>query len=667
MNKKQTSLKLSAVALAVLLASCGGGDGYFNKQGEGSGSGSGSGQSDNGIEQPKLTTLNITNIVLYDQANNPTNILTSLGLLASVKVTDQNGQPISGVLVNFSGEEVIFGTSNGSVISNSDGIASISIKPSNEANTGSYKISATAEINTATAQTAPTYFTVAPIQTKFEAFKASSNVIDAGGTTNISLVTKDPSTNTIQNNIKVDLKATCGTFDSDSILSANQGNVLATYKAIDVGGKLCTGPVTVFASTNNNATSASLNLTVNPAKANSLVYTSGVVKLGAINSGSTGSGQVEFTVYSDKVPAADQDVVVELVNSPSDLSFVNLNNRNLVTLKTNSLGKLLVNIYPGSIPGPVEIKATLASDSSIYALSKDVSVATGRVTQNGLSLSVTKNALQWDVDGDQAQIVARLRDRVGNKVPDGTIVSFVTEGGSITPNCSTVNGECMVTLQTQNPRPLDNRVTVLAFVEGDKSYIDKNSDNRYTAGIDELTSNIGDFFRDDNENTIFEAALGEFLYKRGAIGVTCASSSFIQPNISGTCDTGLEAVIRQQLVFAFSNDVPTITDEKIVGKSNLTFKLFGNSAQSVPMPSGTTVELQTEDNTDANNKSCTAQLWSGSTPVASVFNLLTPSSFNTSSQVFYNYRLKECDSGDSLILNVKAPSGQITKKEYIIQ
>ncbi len=148
-------------------------------------------------------------------------------------------------------------------------------------------------------------------------------------------------------------------------------------------------------------------------------------------------------------------------------------NKKEKTIKSNDEGKIVVDIFPGSIPGPVELKATLASDTSVTALTKGVSVATGRVTQDGLSLSVTKNALQWDIDGDKATIVARLRDRVGNKVPDGTVVSFVTEGGSITPNCSTIDGECSVVLQTQNPRPADNRVTVLAYVEGDKSYIER--------------------------------------------------------------------------------------------------------------------------------------------------------------------------------------------------
>ena len=654
------SLKLSAVALAVLLASCGGGGGYY-------GDSSSNNSSSNGIQQPQLSALNITNVELFDTNNIKTNIVTSAGAMAAIKVTDENGKPISGALVTFTSDNLIFGTVNGAVISNADGMANISVKPKDETLTGSYKISASAEFNGKTAQTSDTYFSIAPIQTIFEELKASSSIIDAGSATNISLITKDPDTNTVQNNVKVDFSATCGTFDSASVLSANQGNVITTYNAIDAGGKLCSGPVTVYAKTNNGATSGSLNLTINPAKANSLVYSSGEVKLGALNSGSATSGQIEFTVYSDKVPAPDQDVRVEIINAPSDLSFVNLNNRSSAILKTNSSGKLVVNIYPGSIPGPVEIKATLLSDTSIYALTKDVSVATGRVTQNGLSLSVDKNALQWDVDGDKATIVARLRDRVGNKVPDGTVVSFISEGGSITPNCATSNGECSVVLQTQNPRPIDNRVTVLAFVEGDKAYIDKDSDNRYTAGIDELTSNIGDFFRDDNENNIFEAALGEFLYKRGAIGNTCAPSTLVQPNIAGTCDTGLEAVIRQQLIFAFSLDTPTVSNESIIDKSSFSFKLFGNSAQSVPMPSGTTVSVVAEDNTKDNSKSCNATLWSGNSTVASVFNMLSPTSFINSPQVNYNYRLKDCDTNDSLILTVTAPNDQINKKEYIIK
>lgn len=82
------------------------------------------------------------------------------------------------------------------------------------------------------------------------------------------------------------------------------------------------------------------------------------------------------------------------------------------------------------------------------------------------------------------------------------------------------------------------------------------------------------------------------------------------------------------------------------------------------MPTGTTVDVVAEDNTDKNELSCTAELWSGNPTVASVFNLLTPSTFVNSSQVNYSYRLKGCGTGDSLILSVTAPNGKITKDEF---
>ena len=94
--------------------------------------------------------------------------------------------------------------------------------------------------------------------------------------------------------------------------------------------------------------------------------------------------------------------------------------------------------------------------------------------------------------------------------------------------------------------------------------------------------------------------------------------------------------------------------------------MYGNSEKTVSMPSGTTIAVSTEDNTKDNEKSCSAELWSGNATVPAQFNLLTPSTFASSTQVNYSYRLKECDSGDSLILTVTAPTGQITKQEYTI-
>lgn len=665
MDTKKVTGKLSAIAISILLASCGGGGGYYD--------GNNSGSNNNGNNGGTvIAAVNITNITLYDVNNTVTTSITASGVTAKVKVTDKAGKGISGAIVTFSGSGVVFGTTNGAVLTNADGEASISVKPESLNTNGAYQISATAEYNGTSATSQPHSFTLQASNIVLAEMSAATANLESGASTNITLKTQDSNTKVNQNNVTVNFSTTCGTFEPATVVSSNQGDVITSYKAIDADGKLCDGKRTIIASTSNNV-SSSVDVNIAAAEANSLVYTtSNAVNLGIKNSGSAASGQIEFTLYANNTPVANKDVNIELVRAPEDLSFISLGNRTIKMIKSDPNGKVVVTLYPGDKPGPVEIKATLASNSSVSALSKNVSVSTGRVSQDGFSLSVSKNALQNKVDGDSATINVMLRDRTGNPVPNGTVVSFVSEGGVVTPNCSTANGRCSVTLSVQDPRPLDNRVTVLAYVEGDKQYIDKNGNNLYDEGepfaklvndstgkLVEENTNIGDFFRDDNENNLYDANFGEYLYKRSYGNSLCGLSTINQPNIAGTCNNGLSAILRQQLLFAFSENTATFTNVD-VSNSLLSFNLYGNSMQSVPMPTGSTVSVTAEDNTKDNNLSCSAELLQGSTPVASVFDLMTPTTFKNSSQTHYGYRLKECALGDTFKVSVAAPDGKIS-------
>jgi hypothetical protein len=630
----------------------GGSEGYFNKQG------SSSGNASNPSTGEEVKSVNISTIQLIDSNGNITQVITSEGVTAKVKVTDQSGHGISGALVTFKATGgVIFGTSNSAVLTNSDGEATISVIPENNNTNGAYKISANADYDGKTVAAKEIPFSLQSLNITLDNLSAANTMLESGGSTNITLKTKNQS-GVNQNNVTVNFSASCGTFEPATVISSNQGDVTTAYRAIDAAGKLCEGKQTITAM-GSNISAKTIEVDIAAIEANSLVYTSDAVNLGIKSSGSASSGQIEFTLYANGIPAANKDVSIELLRAPIDLSFVVLGNRAVKTIKSDPAGKVLVTLYPGNIPGPVEIKATLASNPNVSALSKNVAISTGRVTQDGLSLSVSKNSLQNVIDGDSAIVTARMADRNGNKVPDGTVISFVAEGGSITPNCSSKDGQCSVTLITQNPRPLDNRVTVLAYVEGDKSFRDQDGDNIYTVGIDTLLSNIGDFFRDDNEDNLYSANLGEYLYKRGASGATCAPSEIRQPNIVGTCDNKLDAVIRQQLLFAFAENTPTFTNVNASG-SLLSFNMYGNSAQSVPMPTGTTISVTPEDNTKDNNLSCTAELATGSSPVANVFNLLTPTTFKNSNQSYYGYRLKECAVGDTLKVSVSSPDSKVS-------
>ncbi|MCH7337570.1 Ig-like domain-containing protein [Acinetobacter sp. NIPH 2699] len=657
MNKKQLTLRLSAITISILLASCGGGGskGYYNND---SGSNPGNGNGGGSVETP-LSEVNISVLQLLNTNGDPTQVITVNGAIAKVRVTNAKGEGISGALVTFSGDGITFGTSNASVLTNADGEASIAVQPTDANATGAYQISAIANYQDGIASTAPYNFQLQAANIDLVGMVLTTSSLESGASTNVTLKTQDKDTSVNQNNVTVNFTASCGTFEPATVVSSNQGDVTTSYTAIGTNGRLCEDAHTITATIGNTGVTRTLPVTIAAVKPNSIVYTSGdVTLLGIESSGSASSGQIEFTLYANGVVAADKEVNIELIDAPEDLSFVSLGNRDKKTVKSNSSGKVFVNLYPGNKPGPVEIRATLASDTNITALSKGVAVATGRVTQSGLSLSVSKNSLQNRIDGDEATITARMVDRNGNPVPNGTVISFVTEGGSITPNCASSNGSCSVTLTTQDPRPLDNRVTVLAYVEGDKSYIDKNGNNVYDEGIDELVSNIGDFFLDKNENNTYDANDGEYIYRRNAGTAACAASTFKQPNIAGTCNTKLGATLREQLVFAFAENTPTFTNEKASGNL-LSFNMYGNSQLSVPMPSGTTISVTAEDNTE-NSKSCSAELMTGSSPVASVFNFLTSSTFRGNSQTYYGYRLKDCFVGDEFKISVSAPDGKVS-------
>ena len=660
MISKQLGIKLSALTLALMLAGCGGGgsDGYYNNDGSSSGN-----ITTNPSTGEEVKSVNISTIQLIDRNGNLTQAIAAEGVSAQVKVTDQSGKGISGALVTFTVTGgVVLGSSNGAVLTNTSGEASISVKPENLNTNGAYQISAVADFDGTEASTPALNFSLQATNIILVDLTAASTQLESGGSTNITLKTQDANTKVNQNNVNVEFTAPCGKFEPATVVSSNQGNVTTTYKAIGTDGKLCTGTQKISA-TGLNIPEVGIDVSIKALEANSLVYTSNKVNLGIRKSGSASSGQIEFTLYANGVPIADQDVLIEKVQAPEDLSFVSFGNQNNKTIKSDSNGKVIVNLYPGDKPGPVEIRATLVSDKNVSAVSKNVSVSIGRVTQDGLSLSVSKNSLQNVIDGDTATITARMVDRTRNPVPDGTVISFVSEGGKVEPNCSTVQGVCSVTLTTQEPRPLDNRVTVLAYVEGDKSFTDLDGDNLYTKGVDRLLSNIGSFFRDDNEDNQYnkDYGIGEFLYNRAVLGnkATCAPSTIRQPNIADTCDDNLDTVIRQQLLFAFAENTPTFTNVKASG-SLLSFNMYGNSAQSVPMPTGTTISVTPEDNTKANNLSCTAELATGSSPVANVFDLLTPSTFKNSNQSYYGYRLKECAVGDTLKVSVSSPDSKVS-------
>lgn len=164
-------------------------------------------------------------------------------------------------------------------------------------------------------------------------------------------------------------------------------------------------------------------------------------------------------------------------------------------------GSVTALLQAGTTATPVRVTATLAANPAISTVSSQLVVSTAIPHQNGFSIAATKlNIEAWRVDGVTTTITARLSDRYGNLVPDGTAVSFRTEGGvsSVTPSCVTTGGACNVTLTSSGTRPIDGRLTLLATAIGEESFTDLNGNGVYDLG--EPYGDLPEAFVDGNEN-----------------------------------------------------------------------------------------------------------------------------------------------------------------------
>ena len=672
------SFQLSALTTALALAGCGGGGGNDTLPPPANGGGT----TDSTGSTP-TSAINISAISL--EGVNSASFIPSTGAAAKVKVTDAAGKGISGAIVAFSASGgVSFSTTNSSVLTDTEGNASIFVKPIDINDNGTYTLTATSTYNSITTTSKPYAFSLQKTKLKITQLTTevpTNTTLEVGGSTNVSLVVTDEN-GVLQPNTTVNFTNNCGTFTEDSVMTNSEGVATTTYSAIKADGSLCTDTSVIVTASTTTGVSANTSINLTPIVGNSIAYTTtGAVNLGASNSGSSTSGQIEFTVYSNGKPAANQDVIITKTYAPLDFSFVKLGNQSAQTVKSDSNGKVNVTLYPGALPGPVELKATLATNSTITALSKDVAVATGRATQNGMSVSLTKNTLAIGVDGDTTEVTVRLVDRVGNAVPNGTVVSFVSEGGKITPNCSTVDGVCSATFTTQNPRS-DGRLSVVAYVEGDKSYIDSNGNNKFDIG-EPLSRNIGSFYRDDNENGAHD--LGEYVYIRPIKGsaLACGTSSFGQPNlvtqilsvnplstVTHQCDNQLEAVLRYQFVLGLADNVPTYVEDVRVlqaGSSIYSFRMYGNGEKTVSMPAGTSISVTAKDNTSGTNSAtCTAEFTNGNLTVPSIVNLSNGTVAN--SDVSYTLNYKDCEAGDEIRITTVTPApsaNTVTKIIYV--
>lgn len=339
-----------------------------------------------------------------------------------------------------------------------------------------------------------------------------------------------------------------------------------------------------------------------------------------------------------------------------------------VSLITDSSGKVSLPVFSGTVPTNVLVNAVLVSNSAVQTNSSIVTIASGRPTQSRVSLSLGVLSLRgFDLDGEETTVTMALADRQGNPVPDGTAVNFVTEGGVVIPPVCVTGGvagdsRCTVKIRTQNPRPMNGRVSILAYSSGEEEFVDANFNNIYDCG--EAFADLGTAFRNDSAVVSGVPAggayvVGAFAVPRSGSTSVCSASSTPTPT-SGDGVWG-SADVRQQAVLIFATDLvkigtPTWTSAvapqwgpATLVTNQVVFVISDGNDNSVPSGSGLAIAV-----TDSSPKTPTDGTTIGTCTLSSFSNDKVPNSLNPLSLVV---SLKDCVAGDLVKLTVTTPSG----------
>ncbi|AQS40396.1 hypothetical protein Sps_05327 [Shewanella psychrophila] len=313
---------------------------------------------------------------------------------------------------------------------------------------------------------------------------------------------------------------------------------------------------------------------------------------GAGGTGSTESSLVSFKVAgSNGQASAQQTVSFSLDTLVGGLSFSN----GLATAEsiTNSEGVVSVRVQSGTVPTPVRVVAS-ATDAdtgeTITSQSEQLTVNTGLPQQLGFSLSTSIfNPEAEDFDGEKATITAYASDSFGNPAPDDTTINFTSEGGQIVSNCLTVDGSCSVEWTSANARVPNHRITVLAYALGHETFFDTNGNNIFddadggpvNACLDSSNSSIacsgngmgreaympngfsdlGDAYRDDNENFAYDEG-EKFFNTSASTSYQTADGKFNGPQCEGSlCGTeqANKTYIRKALIMTMSGSQASFT------------------------------------------------------------------------------------------------------------
>ncbi len=688
------------LASTVVLISCGGGSSGGSMLNGGSsgaengGSGGTGGTDGNGGNAGTPTVV----VSLTDASKNSSNALSpGQPLTAWATVRDANGQAAANQVVTFSSDAnlVIITPQSGTALTNGSGVAKVEIAAKDVTASGAAEVTATASVGSDSVS-GKAAFSLSAGMVQLNGLTVSPAAISAYGTANIRVTVLVNGKPTVTPTA-VQFSSSCASSGAASLPTSVQTvNGIASATYTDIG---CAGTDTIMVST-PGASTAQAKVTIEPPQAANIRFIE-AIPASIVLKGTGGIGLSEVSTVTFKIVTnAGAAVAAQLV----DFSLTTYTGGILldgkgagqpVSKQTGADGTVSVTVTAGTNPTPVWVQASLPG-TTLASQSNQLTISTGRPSQDNFSVSVGQfNIEGWEYDGVETGLNVIASDRVGNPVPDGTVINFVTEGAQINPaSCQTAKGQCAVKFISAERRPYSDsepsgtvtkgRVSVLAYALGEESFEDTNGNNRYDAG--EPFSDLGDIFVDDDESHQWKAP-----EQRIPFGVTnpvaCPPLTPLTRgdyntafSVADTCDgvwgpaharrglvivlSGSHASIARTLSDSSSSSI-TLPKPMICGADRYSFVLRDQNGN--PLPSGTTVSVK--DN-------YVRYVQSGATDEATAsISLVNDTVLSTTRQggTEHGFTLSatKCAPGSTpagnFIINVTTPKGLITPLQINIQ
>lgn len=577
----------AAFGMVLALTACGGGGG---NPGTPSGSpavpASGASSSVPAVAVPTMTLT----VVDKDGANVTNHVLSQTqAQFLKVVVKDGTGAaaPYTRVAVTLDSASAVLVPVSGTQLTDASDVVLMRIAPANVNSSGTVRASAAATVGTVVISPQTYDFQITPGTVSLSTVSVTPASVQKGQSVNVSVDVVINGAAAASNSVAVTFSTTCGTVSPASALVNAAGRASAVIQTTS------TGSCTVDASASGITTPpASYTVTVPPTTG--LQFVSSLPSL-IYQTGSAGvnTSIVTFKVI-DSLAAGVQGVSVNasLTNTDGGINFCGSPSTGLSAVD----GTVTFSICAGTLPATVQVRAALATTPTVFTSSNLLTVQTGLPTQRFFDISATQlnfyagGEFTSKFNGNSTGISVFAADRQGNPVPNGTKIVFVSEGGQINSggvsSCLISGGRCSVNLIGQDYRPLGSsaprgdprpgRVTVLAYADGEESFIDGNFNNRFdkagdvvngvTVAADELFEDLGTLYMDKDESGSFLAAYtnlqtgtneGEFAYPMpaGSTGTfACPGNSAVGLSVASTCNQKWDGLtkVRRQIVIVFS-------------------------------------------------------------------------------------------------------------------